>query len=77
VVGELVEVVEHVKVCWWHHADLHSAHPSVGPGPALVKPELVLASFCANPNQWEHDFAFQRRTVSAGPDFHGIHYEED
>lgn len=76
-VGALVEPAEPVQVCLWHHVDPHFVHLSAAPHPALVKGELVLASFCEGPSQWEYDLAFPHRTVLIGPGFHGNHYGED
>lgn len=75
--GEQVELAKLMKVCSYHHADPHFVHLSAGPHPALVKWESVLASFCADPTQWENDLAYPHMTVSIGPNFHGNHFEED
>jgi len=72
-----VEMARRVKVCLQHHVDPHFVHLFAAPHPVLVMWELVLASFCANPSQWESDLASPRMTVLIGRGFHGNRYEED
>lgn len=72
-----MEMVAPEKVCCRRHADPHSAHPSAAPDPSLVKWELELTNFYADPSQWEHDLAFPHMTVLTDLDFRGNHYEED
>ena len=76
-VEALVEMAKPVKVCSWHHADPHCVQLSAAPHLALGTRELVLASFCANPSQWENGLAFPHMTVLNGLGFHGNHFEED
>ena len=72
-----MEMASRVKVCLQHHVDPHFVHLFAAPHLALVMWELVLASFCASPSQWESDLASPRMTVLNGRGFHGNHYEED